>query len=738
MRKARNKKFALMMAIVFLFTIMVPLVGPAAAGTTYTVHSSKSWDSDQDGAVFQFSVKIDPCSVGAHAAIVKFNSDVLIQNVETSGTVVGDVYGLTFEYEENDNEFLVKFTNNELEKVEFVVKTTANLDNYTGIINADIDRLYGDFVSASANGLGRAGDGDITVSTGKVAVITEAGGEINPIYMKENTSNAVRGEKKALKVKLPKGFEWRDVSVEDVTTGTKNVPFDIEDNDRSIYISGNNAVLNAEGIPNYLKITGSLKVIDKKAKYGDITAELSSDVTLEPTSIVVAKYADYVATVEADKDDVIVLAGRIDEEISDIIIKEEAPGSLIEGRSISLTLPNNAKWYFGEDEKGNIIDKGDVDVSMKTDKGSKITFKDTYLVDSRTLKLVVNKGTEDGDAATLRLKDLSVMLAGDETGDLVIDVTGNAGIKGEVTVAEVVAPVTATSTIKDIKVGLQGQVAGDITIVEVAKEAIMDENDVYDWAALKDSKEKKRATDTELLVRLPYGIDWTTTPKVDVTEGDLELGEVKIDLEDNVLIIPIEDSSDKASTIKISDVKLTVNRSLPEGKVEVKIGGDAVNETYFYDIFKAWTVASVDNGNIITPAPGETKQNAVFTLGSSTYTVNGVEQTMDAAAFAQDSRTYLPIRYAALALGVNESNILWDGANQTVTLIKGDKVVQVKVGSNLMSINGAQVGMDVGPLAKDGRTFLPFRWIATAFGATVDYDATNQTVTMNLETSQQN
>jgi len=723
------------MAIVFLFTIMVPLVGPAAAGTTYTAHSAKSWDSKATDAVFNFSVKIDPCSVGNHAAIVKFNSDVLVQKVEAS-SVVGDVYGLTFEFAKNDNEFLVKFQNNKLQKVEFVVTTTANLDNYSGIINADVDRLYGDFVTAAVNGLGRAGDGDITVSTGKVAVITEAGGEINPIYMKENTANAVRGEKKALKVKLPKGFEWREAAVEDITTGTKNVSFDYADDYRSIYIYGNTGLLNDPGVPNYLKITGSLKVIDKKASYGDITAELSSDVSIDPTSLVIAKYADYVATAEADKDDVVVLAGRMDEEISDIIIKEEAPGSLIGGRSITLTLPQNAKWFF--EDKDGIIEKGDVDVNIKTDKGSTINFDSKYLVDSRTLKLVLDKNAESKDAATLRIKDLSVMLAGDASGDLVVEVAGSAGVKGDVTVAEMLAPITATADIKDIKVGLQAQAAGDITIVEVKKEAIMDEGDLWNWSGLKDSKYKYFGSDTELLVRLPAGIDWATTPKVAVTEGDLELGEVKVDLEDNVLVIPIEDSSDKASTIKITDVKLTVNRSLPEGKVEVKIGGDAVNETYYYDFFKTWTVASAENGNIITPAPGETKQTAVFTLGSTTYAVNGVEQTMDAAAFAQDSRTYLPIRYAALALGVNDSNILWDGGNQTVTLIKGDKVVQVKVGSKAMSINGATVSMDVAPLAKDGRTFLPFRWIAMAFGANVDYDATNQTVTMTLDSAQRN
>ena len=90
----------------------------------------------------------------------------------------------------------------------------------------------------------------------------------------------------------------------------------------------------------------------------------------------------------------------------------------------------------------------------------------------------------------------------------------------------------------------------------------------------------------------------------------------------------------------------------------------------------------------------------------------------------------LPVRYVAYALGVAAENILWDG--KTATLIKGDKVVQVTAGSKVMVVNGASINLDAAPELKDGRTMPPFRWIAWAFGAAVDWDAETQTVTMNL------
>lgn len=742
MIKARNKKISLLMTIVFLFTIMVPLVGPAAAGTTYTVHSAKSWDSDETNAVFKFSVKIDPCDVGNHGAIVKFPSDVLINSVTISGnaSVLSDVYfainndAVSLDEEYNmpvddglptDSEFKLDFANNdESKKVEFVVTVDAMLDNFDGIINAEVDRLYGDFVSGTITGLGRAGDGDIKVTTGEVPVITESGGAVAPIYMKENTKDAVAGKSKALKVKLPKGFEWDDVKVVDVTTG-RDVEFtqDTDDN-RSIVIAGTSAPLDAAtGVPNYVKITGTVKVIDKKAKFGDIVASLSSDVTVDPTEIIVAKYGDYTATVEAADDDVTVLAGRIGEEISDILIKESAPGSLVGKRSITLTLPSNAKWGMeANDDDGNLT----VSDYVKRDDGKGIMVSQMYYVDDRTIKCIL-QDARSTDAVTLKFKDMTVDLAADATGELVVEVAGTAGVKGEVVVANVKAPIEVKSTPVDVKVGLQAQPIGDIVITETDKEAIMDtytDEDGNDEAA-------------ELVLRLPAGVYWADVPDVTV-DGDLELGEIKVDRDDNELIIPIDDESDTASTITIKNATVTISRDLPEGKVEVKVGGTAVNETYYADLFKAWTVASAVVGENITPAPSETKKVAVFTLGSTTYTVDGVEQTMDVAAFAESGRTYLPIRYAALALGVNDSNILWDGATQTVTLLKGEKAVQVKVGSKEMLINGVTVMMDVTPTAKDGRVFLPFRWIAMGFGANVDYDAANQTVTMTLDASQRN
>jgi hypothetical protein len=140
------------------------------------------------------------------------------------------------------------------------------------------------------------------------------------------------------------------------------------------------------------------------------------------------------------------------------------------------------------------------------------------------------------------------------------------------------------------------------------------------------------------------------------------------------------------------------------------------------------TIASVKAAYVGTPAPGETQIKAVFTLGSTTYTLNDAPQTMDVAPYAKDGRTYLPMRYVASALGIKSDAILWKAG--TATFISGDKVVSVSIGSKIMYINGAAVPIDAAPEIVNGRTMLPIRWIATAFGVDVSWDAASQTVTV--------
>ena len=58
-------------------------------------------------------------------------------------------------------------------------------------------------------------------------------------------------------------------------------------------------------------------------------------------------------------------------------------------------------------------------------------------------------------------------------------------------------------------------------------------------------------------------------------------------------------------------------------------------------------------------------RNAVFTIGSRAYTVQGNKKMMDTEAVIVNERTAFPIKYAAEALG---AMVTWDGATRTVMI----------------------------------------------------------------------
>jgi len=161
-------------------------------------------------------------------------------------------------------------------------------------------------------------------------------------------------------------------------------------------------------------------------------------------------------------------------------------------------------------------------------------------------------------------------------------------------------------------------------------------------------------------------------------------------------------------------------------------GSNGAGNTLDAGEFETGTVVALQIARVITPAPTDKKSLISFVIGESKYTANGIEQTMDVASYIKNDRTYLPVRYVASALGVTDSNIIWNDFDKTATLIKGDKVVQLKVGDTKMVVNGVAIAMDVAPEIASDRLMLPFRFIAQAFGASVAFDDATRTVSMEL------
>jgi len=733
--KIRNKKFALLLTIVFVLTIMMPLATPASAATTYdklTTPTVVPASPAANAVLGTITIKIDTLGVGTHTALVSLPADFVAAAVppvlavakatQVGGATTPAVTTAGFAA----NEFRIDVVQTVNPATDVLL--TLTLPGVTvpsdaeGDIVATITGLGGQLTGGSVV-VGKASSGAVTVSLVDTVTLTENGLAAPglQITLSENAASAVKKVAGSVKFTLPKGYTWDTagataVRVNDGTnlltvapvwtlagTGTRTLSVD-----RGADVIGKSIFRLGVGIA----------VDETEAKLGDVSVTVSGSSSVSPSSLTIGSYKEYGVTVAAKSVEE-VIAGRYAQEIGKIEMKEAITDSLYYGRAITLELPAGCKW-------ANIP-------APKIEGGiAAIAIGAANVVGTDGRKIKFSPADAAGGKGTITFEDLEIDVAADFSGDIKVKIDGTAGAVGEVLVAKAVAPIKATAEKPTVKIGVQGQEAGTITLVEGAAETF------------------KRGKD--LVLTAPLNVHWTSDPTVTVTEGDLEFDLKAVQRNGRVLTIPVKADSVVASTVTISNIKFTIDRTVPEGPVKIAIAGNALDEVNdillvpaelaaravnFYPIVgvtqifpKNDVVAAVVNATVGTPAPGDSMMAASFVIGAKTYTLNGVEATMDVVPYVKDGRTYLPVRYVGYALGVAPENILWDG--KTATLVKGDKVVQVSVGSKAMIVNGATINLDVAPELKDGRTMLPFRWIAWAFGAAVDWDAATQTVTMNL------
>lgn len=115
-----------------------------------------------------------------------------------------------------------------------------------------------------------------------------------------------------------------------------------------------------------------------------------------------------------------------------------------------------------------------------------------------------------------------------------------------------------------------------------------------------------------------------------------------------------------------------------------------------------------------------------FFPNESGYGKNMVSYTMDATSFIQDNRMYVPVRYLAESLGLASGNILY---KDSVVTLKGDIEVKLVIGEPAIYINGFKNDIDVAPVIRDSRTYLPARYVAEAYGFKVEWDGVKSIIT---------
>lgn len=660
-------------------------------------------------------------------------------------------------------------------KLEYNIPLYFEVDGAEGEVKVTVDPRDS-ILSGGQYTIAVVGEGKTTASIASVKTIKD-GGSIDDIRIDETSIGALYSDgdyvtkPQKITLTLPSNFDWKDVDTS--LTNNKNITLgggfvdkvdfkNIEAKDNKLTISFTVKETSKLGTI-YLK--GLTLDADKNAEYGDVEVDLDGDKVTSST-LVVANYGDFGTDATLKGDVPTLLAGRLtdddkDVETVEVLLKEKVPGSWLPGRGVDVEFPSWVK-VLGVDVTDSKYPSADSTIAD--------LFNTDIEGDSNEISFDLPDESKLGDAKDNKREfkvKFYVSTKADVEGDVTVKISGRAGIEvPETVIAKVVAPVKVETEKVDVRTGIKKQPLKDIVVTEAVKGALLDDKTVQ--------------------LKLSDGEFTDEKPTITVKDGNVKIKSDSVSIDKGVLTFDIDGESTRASQIVISGLSLDLDRAVPEGEVSVEVGGDAIVQNQSFDDDLAFVYANgkskesdvtevkfgdkkfvnrttkdaespkdeantvydlsgkVDAGEfdrdyvtkatvatVTTPAEGNVSAEKVtLTIGSSTMKVGDKEVAIDAAPYIEAStgRTYLPLRAIANAIGAN--SVEWDNASRTATVIKGGLVAQMTIGQNSYVLNGAKVGMDGKAQIASERTFLPIRALGNALGATVEWDAATQTVTI--------
>lgn len=291
------------------------------------------------------------------------------------------------------------------------------------------------------------------------------------------------------------------------------------------------------------------------------------------------------------------------------------------------------------------------------------------------------------------------------------------------TVAEAKSPVTFQINSSSVQIGVKDALVQDLVIKESYAGALEKNKVIYLQAET---------------------LKFESGAEAEVVSGDIKMGKVKT--KDGLLAIEIDKASSEASEIKITNLKLFLDRNLPQGSYGIDLIVEAgedypknlFGENYGDDDepgkFSRKTVRLLDDfiiledgGQITNP---QLDEEAIFFRVSATigekeivskfsYSENGKKVPLKEAAYCEDGLVMLPFR--AIAEELDDSIMIsWDQTSQSVTVFMGKRIASVTVGSNQMVINGTTIPMTGKVEMKNGIVFLPLQDLGLLFGMKED------------------
>lgn len=115
---------------------------------------------------------------------------------------------------------------------------------------------------------------------------------------------------------------------------------------------------------------------------------------------------------------------------------------------------------------------------------------------------------------------------------------------------------------------------------------------------------------------------------------------------------------------------------------------------------------------------------------STNITINGTPLIFNSAPYTKNDTTMVPMR---IIFENFNAKVDWNDKTKQITATTADTKILLTINSTTAIKNGTAINLSVAPEIVDGITFVPARFIAESFGATVEWDNLTKTVAISKD-----
>jgi hypothetical protein len=125
-------------------------------------------------------------------------------------------------------------------------------------------------------------------------------------------------------------------------------------------------------------------------------------------------------------------------------------------------------------------------------------------------------------------------------------------------------------------------------------------------------------------------------------------------------------------------------------------------------------------------------------IGRKMGSIDGISWVLDVPPQILKGRTFVPIRFIAEAF---RFKVEYNSADQSITITSGTTLVYLQINNTEATVKLVEDGknkikfvmLEAPPFIQNGRTLVPVRLIAEAFGARVDWSSKEQKITITMK-----